>query len=128
MPELAVGIAAAVIGVAVVTWFSIWTWSVQRRKEREAYYRFEALKRLAEQPGGAGNQALELMREEEQRRRRRAREGIKLAGMLVFVFGVATFGLLKRAEPNEAHYVLSFFPLLIGATLLVYAYVLAPRD
>jgi hypothetical protein len=41
------------------------TWASERRKEREAYYRSETIKKVAELQGTGSQSALEVLREEE---------------------------------------------------------------
>ena len=53
---LAVGAAALFSMIAVASW------SEARRKEREAYYKNDMLKKLADTPGPGANAALELIR------------------------------------------------------------------
>jgi len=43
-------------------------WSRERRREREAYYRSETLRKIAETQGAGGNSAIEFLREDEGRK------------------------------------------------------------
>jgi len=58
-PALGWGIAA----IAFCTFLSISAWSTARQKEREAYYRSEAIKRIAEMPGATPESVLKELRE-----------------------------------------------------------------
>ena len=45
--------------------FPLTTWIENRRKEREAFYKAETIRRIAEAPGNGGKAAIELLREQE---------------------------------------------------------------
>lgn len=117
--------------IALFSFIAVATWAGERRREREAYYRSETLKRIAESQAAGGGSALEFLREEEKMAARRKREGQKLgglitmavgAGMMIFLHGMAT-----PADEGRT-YLVGLIPLLIGVALLVYAYILAPED
>jgi type I restriction-modification system DNA methylase subunit len=75
-----------VIGsLAVFSYLAVATWSENRRKEREAYYRCDALRKIAETQGGAAaalEHALQYLREEERNAQKRRQEGLKLGGLI----------------------------------------------
>jgi len=96
-----------------------------RRREREAFYRSETLKRLAEVPGEAG---LALLRENERSTMRRRREDIKLGGLVTTAVGIGLMALLRALVPDRAVYVTGLIPLLIGLALLLHSYVLGSKD
>ena len=53
------------LGVASVALFSfvaVVVWSQERRREREAYYKSETLKKIAETQGAGGSSAIEYLR------------------------------------------------------------------
>ncbi len=121
----------AIASVALFSFVAVATWAGERRREREAYYRSETLKRIAESQAAGGGSALEFLREEEKMSARRRREGQKLgglitmavgAGMMIFLHSHATTG----DDPQV--YLVGLIPLLIGLVLVVYAYFLAPQD
>lgn len=116
--------------ICVFTFISIASWAGERRKEREAYYKSETLKKIAESQGPGATSALELMREEERIRRGKAREGQRLGGLTTVAVGLAlTPFLWFILDPGDKGVALvGLFPLLIGIALLVYSYVLAPRE
>jgi hypothetical protein len=58
-PALGWGIAA----IALFTFLSIGAWSSARQKEREAYYRSDAIKKIAEMPGATPEFVLQMLRE-----------------------------------------------------------------
>jgi len=105
--------------VAVVSWADI------RRKEREAYYWHETMKKISELPGESG---LALLREEERNNARRRRENIKLGGVITSAVGVGLMIFLRAIDTHEPAYLVGLMPLLVGLGLLIYSYILAPKD
>ena len=59
------------------------TWIDSQRKEREAFYRAETFRRMAEAPGDGAKAAVEILREEERIKQIKVREGLKMAGVIV---------------------------------------------
>ena len=118
--------------IALFSFLAVAVWSGERRREREAYYRNEAIKKIAEAPGSApSTSAMELLREEDRLSRRRRLEGHKLGGLITLAVGVGMVIFLKKAMNGgdvEPGYLVGVIPILIGVALLVYAYALAPRD
>jgi Flp pilus assembly protein TadB len=118
--------------ICVFTFVSIAAWSDARRKEREAYYRSETLKKIAES-GAGGQAALEYLREEERiadrRMERRAGEGRKLGGLVMVGVGAGLMLLLWGVTDSDARgvYLVGTIPFFIGVALLIYSYVLAPK-
>jgi hypothetical protein len=119
--------------IAMFSFLAVATWSGERRREREAYYRSETLKRVAELQGATGSaSALEVLREEERIAKSRRTEGQKLGGLITLAVGIGMFIFLKAImsanHESEPAYLIGLIPVLIGASLLVYAYVLAPKS
>jgi len=115
--------------VCVFTFVAIAVWLGNRRKEREAFYRSETLKRITEAQGGASS-AIEFLREEDKRAWRRKVEGQKLGGLITMAVGISMMVFLRMipdAASENAYYV-GLVPLLIGVVLVVYAYFLAPKE
>jgi len=116
--------------ICVFTFVAVAAWSGNRRKEREAFYKSETLKKIAETQGAGGATAIELMREEEKRDQRRRIEGQKLGGLITIAVGIGMMvflGMMPDAAEEKAYYV-GLLPLLIGVALIVYAYILAPKE
>lgn len=112
--------------LAVFSWLAVDTWSDNRRKEREAFYRHDTLKKLAETPGGS-TAALEYLREDERNAQMRRREGLKLGGLIAAAAGMGVAAFLIAILPDRPIYFLGLIPMLIGLALLLYAYLLAPK-
>jgi Flp pilus assembly protein TadB len=103
-------------------------WSRERRREREAFYKSEMLKKVAESPGPSALAALEYLREEERSARGRVREGTKLGGLITCAVGLGLVVFLSVIVPGKPVYIAGMIPLLVGATLLVYSLKFARQD
>jgi hypothetical protein len=113
--------------IAVFTFVAIATWSENRRKERETYYRHETYRKLIEQQGGSNEAVLELMRQEEEQKQRRRIEGLRLGGMITFVVGVGLIPFLYYLIDDEPIYLVGIIPALVGLVLLVYGFFMVPK-
>jgi hypothetical protein len=116
--------------VALFSFLSVMVWSRERRREREAYYRSEAIRKVAETRPGDGGAVLDVLREEERIAARGRREGQKVSGLVTIATGLGMTVFLKvvdRNDPDPA-YLAGLIPILIGAALLLYAYVLGPKE
>lgn len=120
------------LSVAAIGFFSyvaVAKWANERRREREAYYRSETLKKIAESQDAGSSSALEVLRAEETIAIRHRREGHKLAGLITVAVGIGMMifiGFVDRGDTEPA-YLVGLIPLFVGAALLVYAYVLGPK-
>ena len=61
--DLAPALAWGIIAIAFFTFLSIHAWSSARRKERDAYYKSEAIKKIAEMQGATSEPVLQMLRE-----------------------------------------------------------------
>jgi len=124
----------SIASVALFSFVAVATWSDSRRKEREAYYKSETLKKIAETQGAGGNAALEFLREQERIAERRRREGLRLGGLITGVVGIGVMVLLRvlAQDPSAGVpagvYLAGLIPLLIGISLLLYSFLLAPKE
>ena len=119
----------SVASVALFSFVAVAVWASERRREREAYYRSETLRKVAETQAAGGTSAIEFLREEQKYAARRLLEGQKLGGLIVFAVGVSLMIFIKgvsRNDPNPA-YLVGLIPMFIGAALLSYVYFLAPK-
>src|SRR5579871_4801241 len=76
---------ALFLGISVVAGCSVGSvsvWSTERRREREAYYRSEVLKKIADAQGSGAASALEFLHQDQKNWRQRVREGTKLGGLI----------------------------------------------
>ena len=125
MHALPIFMFLSVAAIALFSFVAVASWSDARRREREAYYRSETLKKIAD---GGGNAAVEFLREEEKTAVRRRREGMKLGGLITVAVGIGFMVFLKAQVREEPAYLIGLIPLLIGIVLLAYAYLLAPKE
>lgn len=127
-----VGIAAMLVpivgSIALFSFLAVAAWSDARRKEREEYYRSETLKKIAESSGEGAKAAIDLLREQHKNATTRRFEGMKLGGLITAVVGVGVMVLLHGLEHDEPVYLAGLIPLLIGLALLVYTFLLAPKE
>jgi hypothetical protein len=114
--------------IALFSFLGVATWSDARRKEREAYYTAETLKKIAESSGEGAKSAMEYFQEQQKGQLRRRLEGMKLAGLITAAVGVGVMALLRGLEHEEPVYLAGLIPLLIGVALLVYSFMLAPKE
>jgi hypothetical protein len=115
-----------VVIVTVFTFTAIVHWVNSRRKEREAFYKSETLRRITEASGEGAKAAIELMREDERIKGIKGREGLKIGGLINVGLGIGMGILLYAMVRNEPAYLCGLIPGLIGVALLVYVYLLAP--
>lgn len=124
----------SVLIISIFSFISIAIWTEARRKEREAYYKAESLRRLAEMPGDGAKYVIEMMREEERNRQMQAlsseakqNEGMKIGGLVTIGVGVALAVLISSTGGVARGIGVGLIPALIGVALLVYALFLAPK-
>jgi hypothetical protein len=125
-----VAIAIPVVGsIALFSFLSVAAWSEARRKEREAYYTSETLKKIAESSGEGAKAAIELLRDQNKNITKRRLEGMKLGGLITAVVGIGVMVLLHGIANDEGPvYLAGLIPLLIGLALLTYTFLLAPKE
>jgi len=113
-----------------VVFIPLVSWIDSRRKEREAFYKADTFRRLAEAPGEGAKIALQMLREEERLKAVKAREGMKVGGLVNIGVGIGlTVLLYSIAGKDNSPYLVGLIPALIGVALLLYVYVLAaPLD
>jgi hypothetical protein len=114
--------------IALFSFLGVASWSEARRKEREAYYTSETLKKIAESSGEGASSAMELLRERQKNVVKNRLEGVKLGGLVTAAVGIGVMALLRGLVHDEPVYLVGLIPLLIGLALLVYAFLLAPKE
>lgn len=116
-------VAMFAVFIPLVTYFE------SRRKEREAFYRAETLRRIAEAPGEGARAALELLHEDERLKAVKTLEGVKIGGLVNLAVGVSLIVFLRMmigGGPGSP-YLCGLIPLFIGVALLAYALFMAPH-
>jgi len=124
-PEVVAVFIPIVAIVSTFTFVTVVHWVDSQRKEREAYYKAETLRRITEASGEGAKAAVELMQADERLKRIKAREGIKIAGLVNVGVGIGLLIFLHGLLPSTAIYLCGMIPGLIGAGFLAYAYLLA---
>lgn len=110
-----------------VVFIPLVTWMENRRKEREAFYQAETIRRLAESSGSGATAALELMREQNRLARIKMLEGMKIGGIINLGVGVGLVIFLRvllGAGPGSP-FLCGLIPGFIGIGMLIYAFFLA---
>lgn len=128
-PEVMVFVFLAVSAIALYSYLSVAAFVSGRRKEREAYYKNETVRRLTESQGAGADAAIALLREEDRLGVRRRIEGVKLSGLITTAAGLGVMVFLGIAN-EENHMIgvgIGAIPFLIGCALLLYAYRLAEK-
>ena len=105
---------------------NIWASPGAYIREREAFYRAETLKKLAESQGGGTEAVLQYFREEERKAQRRIRGGLRLAGLITSAvgIGITVFLYVLQPIPDMPVYLAGLIPTLVGVALLAYSYML----
>ena len=122
-------LALAVLMIGIVALFSflaVAKWSDNRRREREAYYKNETVRKVMEMPGATPATVQEFVREQQAIADQRRREGLKLGGLITISVGVGIIVFLI-GKPGPQIFTVGAIPLLVGIALLAYAYFLTPR-
>ena len=66
--------------------------------------------------------------QDEERRRQKQIEGCRLAGLIVTASGIGAGALLYGLVPDSGVYLVAAMPAALGAALLLYGFVVAPRS
>ena len=114
-----------VIVAIVFTFTGVVHWVDTQRKEREAYYKADTLRRVSEASGEGAKAALELMRADDRLKRIRAREGMKIGGLVNIGVGIGLLIFLHGLLPGTSIYLCGLIPGFIGVGFLVYVFFLA---
>lgn len=129
-PDVMVFVFLAVAAIALYSYLSINSFVHGRRKEREAYYKNETVRRLTESQGAGADAAIALMREEDRLWTIRRLEGTKLGGLITTGVGIGLMIFLGIAT-DDNHMIgvaIGIVPLMVGLALLLYAYRLSPKS
>ncbi|HJQ99909.1 MAG TPA: hypothetical protein VJ826_16460 [Candidatus Polarisedimenticolaceae bacterium] len=131
MSKNPVAITAFILGmvgsIAMFGFLAVAWWVDARRREREAFYRSEVLKKLAEAGAEGSATALEMFREQQRSAGSNRLETQRLGGLVLAAVGVGLMALLRGVATNESAWLSGLIPTLVGAVLLIYSYGLAPK-
>jgi len=119
------------LSVGAVSLFVIFiplvTWIENRRKEREAFYKADTMRRVAESSGEGAKAAIQLMREQDRLTRIKTLEGLKIGGVINIGVGVGLLIFLRvlLGAGSGSPYLCGLIPGFIGVAMLTYALFLA---
>ena len=117
--------------VAFFTFLSIAVWAKFRMREREAFYKNEAIQKIAASPDGA-SAIMEYMREEKALAEKKRREKLRLGGAVITAAGfgltICLFAFERADHDPDPNYSVGLILLLIGVAMLIYSYWLAPKE
>lgn len=118
----------AFLSIGAVALFGIFipvtSWIDSRRKEREQFYKAETIRRVAEASPDGAQATVNLLREQDRLNRLKAREGLKIGGVINMGVGIGLV-LFLRALTGPQVALCGLIPGFIGVGMLVYVYVLA---
>lgn len=95
-----------------------------RRKEREAYYKAETIRRVAEASGDGARAAVDLLREQNRISQLKVREGLKMGGAINVGVGSSLIIFLGNFIGWKIS-LCGLVPGFIGLAMLVYVFFLA---
>jgi hypothetical protein len=128
-PESMIFVFLSVGAVALFSMISISSWSDSRRKEREAYYKNDMLKKLADAQGPGAASALELMREEAHLATVRTRQGLQVGGMITGAAGLGVLIFLRALLGAQGGvFLCGLIPLFVGMALFASSYLVRTGD
>lgn len=109
----------AVIGTAGVAFVPIIVWLDNRQKERQAHYRDEMARRIAE--ASDAGPVLEYVREIERADAAQTRTKARVAGLITIAVGIALMIFLYQLVQEAPVYLVGLIPLLVGVVLLIFS-------
>ena len=120
----------AFLSIGAIVLFGIFIptvhWIDSRRKEREAFYKADTIRRLAESSGDGAKAVVEILREEERVKQVKTREGLKIGGLINVATGLGLLIFLRALlQGSGPVYLCGLIPGFIGLAMLVYVYFLA---
>jgi hypothetical protein len=103
------------------------SWIDSRRNEREAFYKADTMRRIAESTGEGAKAAIQMMREEERLKRIKMLEGLKIGGLVNLGIGVALIIFLRTlmGSGHDSPFLCGLIPGFIGLAMLSYVMFLA---
>lgn len=117
----------AVASTAFVSFLSFVIWVDARRKEREAHYRDELTRKIAE--AGDSGPMLEYVRANARADAEQVRLKARVAGLITFAVGGGLMIFLHQLVPATAVYLVGLIPLFVGVVLLILSeFMMKPTD
>ncbi len=124
-PQMFAFLIPIVAIVGGLTFVTVAHWLDTQRKEREAYYKAETLRRITEASGEGAKAAIELMHADDRIKRLKQREGMKIAGLSNIGVGAGLLIFLHALMPGNGIYLCGMIPGLIGVEFQIYVFFLA---
>lgn len=113
----------AVGAVALFTMIAVSSWAEARRKEREAYYRNDMLKKVAEAQGAGAESALQILREEARLGAIEKRQGLRIGGLVMLAVGVGVTIFLRALIHHAPIFLCGLLIMLVGVALYGASYI-----
>lgn len=113
----------AVGAVALFTMIAVSSWADARRKEREAYYRNDMLKKVAEAQGAGAESALQILREEARLGAIEKRQGLRIGGLVMLAVGVGVTIFLRALIHHAPIFLCGLLIMLVGVALYGASYI-----
>ena len=123
----------AIAIICVFTFISIDTWSKNRLKEREEYYKNETYQKMLDGSPESAETVRQMIREEKMREEQRSRasqkQGLLMGGVITTVVGLGLGIFLFYVSPKgEPVFLVGVIPLLVGLVLTAFgAFMSAPE-
>lgn len=111
--------------IALFAFLSVGAWADARRREREAYYKFEFRKRLVEAGKLEADDVKAMVEFENDASLSSRKQGMLASGLILAGTGAGLLLGLRFIE-DEAVWMVGYIPLAIGIAMLAYALMLAP--
>ena len=117
--------------VSLFSFLSVASWADARRRERESYYRYEMVKRVAESQGSSMDAALQLMaaqdlellREKGRIDMSRRQSALRVNGLVFGALGLAPLAALPWLSYNATALVFGLLMAFVGVALFAGSYV-----
>lgn len=118
-----------VVAAVLLSLVAVFGWFSHKKKEREAHYRAETVRRITE--AGDAAAALQFLRDLEKSDAWRSRSRTRLAGLVTIASGIALMLFLHNfvgftpidggpSGPVVPIHLVGLIPVLVGAALLVF--------
>jgi hypothetical protein len=118
----------AFLSVGAVALFAVFlpitTWIGSRQKEREAFYKAETIRRVAEASSDGAKATIDLLREQNRMTMIKMREALKISGVICLGVGIGLVAFLVQLVGSRVA-LCGLIPAIIGLAMLVYVYLLA---
>jgi hypothetical protein len=117
----------AVASTAFFTFISFIIWIDGRQREREAHYRDEMTRKIAE--AGDSGPILEYVRANARADAEQVRLKVRVSGLITIAVGGGLMIFLHQIAPATAIYLAGLIPLFIGIVLLILSeFMMKPAD